>query len=198
MSNDKTQISPIPPEGYGERFIKFISGLTMSREEQAREGGSGEQFDGTVDTTRPQSVPHSRTSNEAKVVEKAEKQAQKTEKHGATEEPQRDRTLSSVRSPSADRSGGVTGATLPVVEEDGEAASRENSVRDEKRGDMLTNGIAHARVDDNRPPPAPEKDRLPPNKTQKPNSGRLPSIPNFNRLSLGLQSGATPASASER
>lgn len=198
MSNDKTQISPIPPENYGERFIKFISALTKSREEQGRDCGSGEQFETMIDGNRRQSVPYSRKSNEAKIIEKAEKQAQKTEMDGAIEEPQRDRTLSSVRSPSADRSGGVAGATLPVVEEDGEAASRENSVQDEKRGNVLANGTAHARVDDNRPPPAPEKDRLPPNKSQKPNSRQLPSIPNFNRLSLGLQSGAAPAPASER
>ncbi|KAK4556271.1 Phosphatidylinositol-4-phosphate 5-kinase [Recurvomyces mirabilis] len=33
MGGHESQISPIPPERYGERFIRFISGVTMSREQ---------------------------------------------------------------------------------------------------------------------------------------------------------------------
>jgi len=194
MSNDKSQISPIPPEAYGERFIKFISALTMTKEEQEREIESGEQLDGTIDSTRQLSFPNSRKSNEAKVIEKAGKQAHNTEMDGAIEEPRRDRTLSAIRSPSADRSGGITGATLPVVEEDGEAASREDSVQDEKAGGVVTNGMTHDGYNDERPPPTPEKDKPPHPMGPLPNSKQLPSLPNFNRLSLGLQSSAPPAS----
>lgn len=191
MSNNKSQISPIPPEGYGDRFIKFISALTMTKEEQEREIESGQQLDGTVANTRELSFPTSRKSNENKVIEKAEKQAHKTEMDGAIEEPQRDRTLSAMRSPSAERSGGITGATLPVVEEDGEAASREESVQDEKAGGVLTNGMIGKRYSDDRPPPTPEKDKRPPSRDQFASDKQLPSLPNFNRLSMGLPS-STP------
>ena len=107
-----------------------------------------------------------------KVIDKAEKQAHKTEKEGATEEPQRDRTLTSVRSPSAERSGGTAGATLPVVQEDGEAGSREDSIKDEK---------AAAPSFQSRPRVDPTKE-----KSTSPSESGLPSIPKFNRLSLGL------------
>lgn len=37
LSYDRTQISPVPPEEYGDRFINFMSGITMSPEEVQRE-----------------------------------------------------------------------------------------------------------------------------------------------------------------
>lgn len=187
MSNNKSQISPIPPEPYGNRFVQFISGLTMTKEEQEREAESGEQLDGSIDNTvrHSSSFPISRKSNENKVVEKAEKQAHKTEKQGAIEEPQRDRTMNTVRSPSAERSGGLQGATLPVVEEDGEAGvSREDLAHDEKAEGKLAD---NASPEQGRPPRAPQKD-------QSPDDNHLPSIPNFNRLSMGMSSTA-PATA---
>ena len=180
MSNNKSQISPIPPEGYGDRFVKFISGITMTKEEQERQAETGEQLDGSIDTTRQPSVPLSRNSNENKVVEKAEKHAAKTEREGATEEPQRDRTLSAVRSPSADRSSGIAGATLPVVEED---SSREHSVNDEKPKNAHPYG---GPLPPERLPPTPPDDRLP-------NDKQLPSLPSFNRLSMGIGSGSGAA-----
>ena len=137
MSNPKMQISPVPPESYGERFVKFISGLALTKEEQERGVRSSEQLDGPASLTAPStgnrksSVDISRKSID-KVMEKAEKQARKSEEHGATEEERKDRTLSAMRSPSAERTNGVAGATLPVVEEDGEATSREDSLKDEK------------------------------------------------------------------
>ena len=138
MSHNKSQISPIPPEAYGDRFVKFISGLTMTREEIERETQNGDQLDSsTTASTRQSSWPISRRSTD-KVVEKAEKQAHKTQEAGVHEEPMKDRTLSAIRSPSAERSGGVTGATLPVVEEDGEGGSREESIREEKLQDQTT------------------------------------------------------------
>ena len=192
MSNNKSQISPIPPEGYGERFVKFISGLTMTKEEQERTAESGEQLDGSIDTVRHSSFPISRKSHENKVVEKAENQASKTEKDGATEEPSRDRTLSSVRSPSAERSGGHAGATLPVVEEDREASSREASVKDQSPGPPLPNGVAGG-SDGNQSPALPPNDETSRSRDTLPKDKQLPSIPNFNRLSMGLRSSMTPS-----
>ena len=187
MSNNKSQISPIPPEGYGDRFVKFISGITMTKEEQERAVESGDQLDGATDTTRQSSYPASRKSHENKVIEKAEKQAHKTERDGATETPQRDRTLSSMRSPSADRSGNATGATLPVVEEDREASSREDSVQDEKAGPTVPNGTVEINEQPQSSPPPPNGTPLPTTE-QLPSDKQLPIIPNFNRLSMGLQS----------
>jgi 1-phosphatidylinositol-4-phosphate 5-kinase len=37
LSSDGTQISALPPHDYGERFMNFISGVTMSAEEAQRE-----------------------------------------------------------------------------------------------------------------------------------------------------------------
>ncbi len=37
LSNDRTQISALPPQEYGNRFLNFISGVTMSLEEASRE-----------------------------------------------------------------------------------------------------------------------------------------------------------------
>ncbi|KAL8925128.1 MAG: hypothetical protein Q9208_003633 [Pyrenodesmia sp. 3 TL-2023] len=126
MSAPKTQISPIPPVDYGNRFIKFITGLTKTKEAAERESHSTEQpLDGSIHTDRHPSVTLSRHSTD-KVIQKAEKQAQKSEKQGASDEGMRDRTLAT------DRAGGGQGATLPVVEEDGEAGSREDSIRHEK------------------------------------------------------------------
>lgn len=128
MSNNKSQISPIPPEDYGHRFVKFITGLTKTKEQAERESRSTEQLDGSVYNDRQPSFALSRHSTD-KVIQKAEKQARKSiEKQGASEENVKDRTLT------AERAGGPGGATLPVVEEDGEGGSREDSPRDEKSG----------------------------------------------------------------
>ena len=168
MSNNKSLISPIPPEGYGDRFVKFISGLTMTKEEQEREAESRDQHDGSIDTTR-----HSRKSTDNKVVQRAEKQAHKTEMEGASEEPQHDRTRSAMRSSSAERSQGVQGSTLPVVQEAGEAGSREDIPLAEK-------------ADEKRPENAhPMHERQLPKHYQD-GDEQLLSLPEFNRLSMGL------------
>ena len=177
MSNNKSQISPIPPEGYGDRFVKFISGLTMTKEEQEREAESRDQHDGSIDTTR-----HSRKSTDNKVVQRAEKQAHKTEMEGAVEEPQHDRTRSAMRSSSAERSAGVQGATLPVVEEAGEAGSREDIVLAET-------------ADEKRPENAhPMHERPLTKHSQNGMTGdeQLLSLPKFNRLSMGLGMSKSP------
>jgi hypothetical protein len=58
-----------------------------------------------------------------KTMEKAQKQADRSERKGANEQAISDRTLGTMRSPSAERSHGQAGSTLPVVEEAGEAGS---------------------------------------------------------------------------
>ncbi|KAL8935649.1 MAG: hypothetical protein Q9211_004594, partial [Gyalolechia sp. 1 TL-2023] len=86
MSNNKSQISPIPPEDYGHRFVKFITGLTKTKEQAERESRSTEQLEGSVYNDRQPSFNLSRHSTD-KVTQKAEKQARKSiEKQGASEE----------------------------------------------------------------------------------------------------------------
>lgn len=36
LSNNRHQISPIPPHAYGERFLNFMTGITMTKEEAER------------------------------------------------------------------------------------------------------------------------------------------------------------------
>ena len=172
MSHNKSQISPIPPEDYGERFIKFITGLTMTADEAEREKQSGDQVDGG---RRQTSFGISRTSTD-KVIYKAEKQAHKTEQQGAVEESLPDRTLTSVRSPSAETAPGVGGQTLPVVEEDGEAGSRDHSPNNQK-DDIAGERGTSPPCPDRAPPPPPLKD--PPSRHK-----HLPSIHPLPRLSM--------------
>ena len=189
MSNNKTQISPIPPENYGDRFIKFMSGLTMTKEEQERQVESGEQLDGTSDANPRTSIQRPSISHDNEVVEKAEKEAHKSEQEGAGE-PQRDRTLSAVRSPSAERGGGIAGATLPVVEEDGEANSQEGSLRAAKASHATPTPLP---LNERQSSAIAEKEGLTSTQDQSSTDKQLLSLPSFNRLSLGLQPNASAA-----
>lgn len=186
LSNDKSQISPIPPEGYGDRFVKFITGLTMTKEEAERETQSSEHREGSTSINRQVT----RTSTE-KVINKAVHQVQKTTKHGATENSTNDKTLGTIRGPSIDKSNSVAGAALPVVEEAGEAGSREDSMHNEKQGVPTPNhGTLSTKA--NMPPPTPSKDRplfqdeqsLDSEKDPPPTNKELPSIPHLSRLSM--------------
>ena len=150
MSHDSTQISPVPPQAYGDRFVKFMTGCTMTREEAEKEKQSGDQLDGSIHTNRQSSQHFSRASVE-KVLDRAEYQAHKTERHGALEDESQDRTLTSVRSPSAERSNGIAGATLPVVEEVGEAGSTGG------RSGRSTDGSPRKEISDRNPISYPDR-----------------------------------------
>lgn len=134
LSNDKSQISPIPPESYGDRFLDFITNFTMTKEEVEREKESGDHREGSLSINRQ----ITRTSTD-KATNKATPQAQKTAKKGATENSTHDKTSVSVRGPSIDKSSNVGGAILPVLEEAGEAGSRDESMNNEKPGAASTN-----------------------------------------------------------
>ncbi|KAL8701777.1 MAG: hypothetical protein Q9201_004725 [Fulgogasparrea decipioides] len=183
MSNNKSQISPIPPEEYGYRFVKFITGLTKTKEEAEREPRSTDQMDGSIHTDRQPSFSLSRHSTD-KVIQKAEKQAQKSEKQGASEENLRDRTLT------AERTGGAAGATLPVVEEDGEkeVGSREDSIGHERSDPRISS-------EDTDPLSSGETQIHHPIEGEK-GHRHLPSLPFIPRLSMTGSSG--PQSPSKR
>lgn len=184
MSAPKTQISPIPPVDYGNRFIRFITGHTKTKEEAERESHSTEQpLDGSIHTDRHPSVTLSRHSTD-RVIQKAEKQAQKSEKQGASDEGMRDRTLT------ADRAGGAQGATLPVVEEDGEAGSREDSIRHDKPAGH----IEDATKTEVEPVGSGETVIVRPKGKENEEAHRhLPSLPHIPRLSMSGTPGTSDA-----
>ncbi len=96
----------------------------MSKEEAEREKQSHDGRDGSFGVHRGLSrTSADRSMNQA---------GPQVSKAGASEDVVHDRMLGAVRSPSPDKANGATGKTLPVVEEDGEANSREDSMHNEK------------------------------------------------------------------
>ena len=140
MSADKTQISPVPPVGYGDRFVKFISGITVPREEAeaqaeiAAQEPEMQQLDGyashrsalsplrqVIERPERSSSLIARQSSD-QVLEHAEQQMRRS--GSSDDELPPERHIKPTRSASADR--GVergTSVTLPVVEEVGEGGS---------------------------------------------------------------------------
>lgn len=136
MSSPESQISAIPPERYGDRFIKFIAGITKTRERAEYEkehpetandiGLAVRRSEGTLDDPQLAGVNllspdiNGNPAGTEKVIRKAEKQAEKSRRHGANEEDVPDRSISSVRSPDGERQDLVT---LPVIGEAAESGS---------------------------------------------------------------------------
>ncbi|CAI7668468.1 unnamed protein product [Penicillium bialowiezense] len=114
LSSDRTQISPIPPEGYGERFINFIKGITMSREEAEKRRDSRVSASGVPQQSTEKR--RSRSSSVERTMQAAEKEASKDV---SITHP---RTLTTVWDP-ADAGGPGPTSTLPIVDEAGEASS---------------------------------------------------------------------------
>jgi 1-phosphatidylinositol-4-phosphate 5-kinase len=142
----ESQISPIPPDRYGDRFVRFICGITKSREEAERDAIEklrdhiGAEQDGVK-------------SPVDKVMEKAEKQAERSSQDlAASDSKAPNRDLTTARSPSAER-GEPGGFTLPVVEEAVESGSTGGRSND---GSPARHN--RGRSDGQRPPPTPPKD----------------------------------------
>lgn len=91
LTSDETQISAIPPDRYGERFIKFITGSTKPRDVTGLKEGFPEQSNGSI--VRPE-VP--RTSTE-EVMQRAYHQAEISGKKGVPERDIPDVHLSAVK-----------------------------------------------------------------------------------------------------
>lgn len=79
----------------------------------------------SIDSSRRSDGQHARRSSNANAtLQRNENEAIKGEKKGEDESHRPDpRMITTARSPSAERSGGLQGQTLPVVEEMGEASS---------------------------------------------------------------------------
>ncbi|KAL2134341.1 hypothetical protein VTI74DRAFT_396 [Chaetomium olivicolor] len=148
LSSDRSQISALPPHEYGERFIKFISSVTMSPEEamraaQERDAALAAEAAGAAaippaPNYQPPLPPSSSPSGQ-RLVE----QARKAEA-GRREDSVPDRTLkTTVASPSS-HGKGVPGperretTVLPVVEEAAEGTSTGDRSRNSRVSSLLT------------------------------------------------------------
>ncbi|KAL9122491.1 MAG: hypothetical protein Q9187_000948 [Circinaria calcarea] len=181
MSHDKSQISPIAPQAYGDRFVKFITGITMPSEQVEQQ--SHDQLDGSIHTNRPSSHYLSRSSTD-RVMEKAEKQALKTADQSGSDGEPHDRTMGAIQRPSTDILNGMGGPTLPIVQEDGEASStggRSAQSRERENGassprPQTPNGLLLEPPPlGGNPPPTPPKDIVMREK-------QLPSLPQASSL----------------
>ncbi|KAH7085646.1 hypothetical protein BKA63DRAFT_22453 [Paraphoma chrysanthemicola] len=121
LANTESQISAIPPERYGDRFVKFISGVTKTKEAAEREKrheAANAEVDPIISGINLNASEQHSTD---RVLEKAEMQAERSRQRGRSEDDVPNRDMRAIRSPSAER--GELGTTLPVVEEAGESSS---------------------------------------------------------------------------
>ncbi|KAL2876846.1 Phosphatidylinositol-4-phosphate 5-kinase [Colletotrichum sp. CLE4] len=160
LTSDKTKISALPPEQYGDRFYNFVEGITMSPEEAIKEkirkdqeqieaaaaaerqrvaswSSSMRRRSGTnnippmPDYRPPPTPPSAPMSPEAReTVERAQQDARRSERHGASELNVPDVVLSTTKMNERRESGGQGAPILPVVEEAGEASSLGGRSRD--------------------------------------------------------------------
>ncbi|RYO73917.1 hypothetical protein DL766_009278 [Monosporascus sp. MC13-8B] len=157
LSSERTQISALPPHEYGERFINFMSGITMSPEEAERDARDREAAAAAVESARistggveeprrssaqappaptylPPAPPGMRSPNSPEpnpTVEKALKKATKKEKDVAKEDQVPDRKITTSIASAMGRSN--SSAVLPVVEETAEASSLRGQSRNGPR-----------------------------------------------------------------
>ncbi|TQN67952.1 Phosphatidylinositol 4-phosphate 5-kinase its3 [Colletotrichum shisoi] len=153
LTSDKTKISALPPEQYGDRFFNFVEGITMSPEEAIREKQrkDQEQIEAAAAAERqrvaswsssmrrrstttnippmpnyqpPPTPPGAPMSPEARdTVERVQQDARRSERHGASEASVPDMVLSTAKMTERRESGGQGAPILPVVEEAAEASS---------------------------------------------------------------------------
>ncbi|CAG7927039.1 unnamed protein product [Penicillium olsonii] len=147
LSSDRTQISPIPPEGYGERFINFIKGITMSKEEAEKQRESRVSASGAPQQSTEKR--RSRSSSVERTMQAAEKEASKDV---SITHP---RTLATVWDP-ADAGGPGPTSTLPIVDEAGEASSVGGHSSHSRNGHPAADKELPP-VPGNAPPPPPSK-----------------------------------------
>ncbi|EEP75695.1 phosphatidylinositol-4-phosphate 5-kinase its3 [Uncinocarpus reesii 1704] len=173
LSHNKTQISPIPPVAYGDRFINFVSLITKSKEEVERDLVNQENAQdqpvmdkGDIDRTADRSPAE-------RAMDQAAKEAVKSSKTLEKQPEPRDRVLTTVRTPDGDLASSATPSTqLPVVEEVGEGSSTggrsgQSGYQNDEPQEFAPNGILAS--DPRRwtfrtalTPPGPPPDRPPP------------------------------------
>ncbi|KAG5659376.1 hypothetical protein KAF25_000578 [Fusarium avenaceum] len=168
LSSDKTQISALPPDQYGDRFYHFIEGVTMSTEEAHREAERRHQE--MIEAQRSEKRVaswSSRKSSQAvppmpshipppppqspeaqETIDRANKEAERSERHGHTEAEVPDRVLSTSTRDSMQHE-----PILPVVQEAGENGRDDNDDRPLAPLKDLNKSLPPTRA----PPPTPPK-----------------------------------------
>lgn len=140
LSSDRTQISALPPDQYGDRFYNFVEGITMSSEQAHREEirreqeamdarQSGETRAGKTRHSIPPMpthlppVPPGAPEHQAPkdTVDMATKEAQKS-----TSDYPPERTIKTMSVPAENRNSAQHERILPVVEELGESSRDDN------------------------------------------------------------------------
>ena len=151
LSHDKTQISALPPEQYGDRFYNFIEGITMSPEATLRQAQERDQENARASTDRLSRNPGHKSSQDIppmpthqppippigrvaspegrETVEMASQAAQKTERQGASEEQVPARTLRTLATTSIDGEESFGESVLPIVEQTGAGAHHHSNQR---------------------------------------------------------------------
>ncbi|CAG7563111.1 unnamed protein product [Fusarium equiseti] len=175
LSSDKTQISALPPDQYGDRFYHFIEGVTMSTEEAHREAERRHQemIEAQRSETRVSSWNSRRRSSQAvppvpshvpppppgprspearETLERANKAAERSERHGFTEDQVPDRVLSTGTAKDT-RDSMQHEPILPVVQEAGENARDDNELRPLTPPKDFNKSLPPTRA----PPPTPPK-----------------------------------------
>ncbi|CAJ0555115.1 Ff.00g051800.m01.CDS01 [Fusarium sp. VM40] len=168
LSSDKTQISALPPDQYGDRFYHFIEGVTMSTEEAHREAERRHQE--MIEAQRSEKRVaswSSRKSSQAvppmpshipppppqspeaqETIDRANKEAERSERHGHTEAEVPERVLSTSTRDSMQHE-----PILPVVQEAGENGRDDNDDRPLAPLKDLNKSLPPTRA----PPPTPPK-----------------------------------------
>ncbi|PTB69042.1 phosphatidylinositol-4-phosphate 5-kinase [Trichoderma citrinoviride] len=150
LSNDKSKISALPPDQYGDRFYHFIQGITMSAEEAKRERARRDQeMQAQAEKSRQSTIPPMPTHQPPlpPVGSESNGRAAKSPEPGIPE-----RTLkTSATVPGARDSQHDT--VLPVVEEAGE--SRDDNTERWVRGTSWHSVPEPGRA----PPPTPPQDQ---------------------------------------
>ncbi|OAA66057.1 phosphatidylinositol-4-phosphate 5-kinase its3 [Cordyceps fumosorosea ARSEF 2679] len=164
LSSDRTQISALPPDQYGDRFYNFVEGITMSSEEAQREeirreqeamearlsgetpGRRNKHSIPPMPTHLPPLPPGAQHQEPRDTIDMAKKEAQK---RLSFEAHPPERTIKTVSVPAENRSSTQHDRVLPVVEELGESS------RDEINGHGRDNDMS---APTRAAPPPPAKD----------------------------------------
>jgi len=198
IRSQESQISAVPPDRYGNRFVRFITGITKTREAAETELATGERVQDSMEDSRLSGGLQHRKKIE-EVMEKAEKQAERTVKHGANESNVPDRSLTTERSQSTDRND-PGGFTLPVVEEAAENQStggRSGRSRDTSSSPHLRPGDQDLQSSGLKPPPTPPKDYdglqlHTPDRRSSPGGHKPPTPPRYSKGDVHLDKKLPP------
>jgi len=198
IRTQESHISAVPPDRYGDRFIRFITSITKTREAAEKELATGERQQDPIEDSHLSAGLQGRNKVE-EVVEKVERQAERSVKHGANESNVPDRLLTTERSPSADRNE-PGGFTLPVVEEAAENQStggRSGRSREASSSPHLRPGDQDLEGSGLKPPPTPPKDydslhAVTPDRRSSPGGHKPPTPPRYNKGDVHLDKQLPP------